>query len=391
MARVPRTRNRASPYQGGTALWLDKNGTVVSSFVNNRSSYTSSCSDSHGQPVVDSGFDSRQYTGVYPSISGSINPSFVPSASSVSEARYDAYTVQGLPLAMTSASPIPAPNGWLLDLVAGTNPSRPVLNIPEAVENIVSLPRMVKSLGDLIMSPASKMNPKGFAGEYLGVQFGWRPLIDDLTKLLDVQSYVIKRNRELNQLYSGKGLRRRLKFADDTTTTNVNTSTSVSTSSITHSCSLTVKRNQWGTIHWYPTAPPAYHPDDPRWNLLTYRLVLGATPEAMLNGIWKVIPWTWLIGWFTNFGKYTLANSWTIPATHSAGCFMSKAEATYSSAGVSWTNTKGGSLSHSGVATRTVRTRTVSSTVTAGANMPYLDMFRLSILSALFVQKFLKK
>jgi hypothetical protein len=384
MARSTRSRSRASPYKGGVALWINGAGTVTNTFAPDRSQYVSTCLDWTGSPVVDSSFDSRQYTGVYPSISGSINPTF-----GSAEARYNAFTVMGLPSAMTGVLPLPAPNGWMLDLVAGTNPSRPVLNIPEAVENIVSLPRMVKSLGDLIMSPASKMNPKGFAGEYLGVQFGWRPLIDDLTKLLNIQSYVIKRNRELHQLYSGKGLRRRLKFADDTTNAAVNSQTSVGISVITQSCSLTVKREQWATIHWYPTSLPPYHPDDPRWNLLTHQLVLGATPEAMLNGIWKVIPWTWLIGWFTNFGKYTLANSWTIPATHGAGCFMSKAEATYQSAGVTWTNTRGGSLSHSGKASRVVRMRQVSSTVTAGANMPYLDMFRLSILGSLFVQKFL--
>lgn len=385
MARVPRNRSRASPYSGGVALHL-KNGAVVTTIAPTRTQYTSSCQDAIGSPVVDSTFNSSQYTGVYPSISGTINPTF---SLSIDEARYNAFTVTGLPAGMTSMVPLPPPNGWMLDLVAGTNPSRPVLNIPEAVENIVSLPKMVKSLGDLIMSPASKMNPKGFAGEYLGVQFGWRPLIDDLTKLLDIQSYVLKRNKELHQLYSGKGLRRRLKFADDSVVSVNNTQTSVATSTITHSCSLEIKRKQWATIHWYPTSPPPYHPDDIRWNLLSTQLVLGATPEAMLNGIWKVIPWTWLIGWFTNFGKYTLANSWTIPATHGTGCFMSQAVATYKSAGVSWTNTKGGSLTHSGEATRSLRTRAVSTTVTVGENMPYLDMFRLSILGSLFVQRFL--
>jgi hypothetical protein len=337
--------------------------------------------------VVESTFDSRQYSGEYPSISGSFKHLY--DFFSIDEDRFYAFTVQALPIELQIMEPIPPPNGWMLDLVAGTNPSRPVLNIPEAVENIVSLPKMVKSLGDLIMSPASKMNPKGFAGEYLGVQFGWRPLIEDLTKLLNVQSYVLKRNRELHQLYSGKGLRRRLKFADDSVVTVHNSGYGSVISTVTQSCSLSIKRTQWATIRWFPTAPPPYHPDDMRWNALSLQLVLGATPEAMLNGIWKVLPWTWLIGWFTNFGKYTLANSWTIPADHGTGCFMTKAEGTLASAGVSVTNARSSNLSHAGKATRTVRSRYVSSTVTAGANMPYLDMFRLSILGSLFVQKFL--
>lgn len=386
MARIPRSRSRPSPYGGGSAIQL-KNGAVVNTLSPNRSGYISTCNDRIGSPVADSPFDSRQYKGTYPNVSGEIKPTFSVSVDTV---RFNVFTLQALPIEMTAMSPLSAPNGWLLDLVAGTNPSRPVLNIPEAIENIVSLPKMVKNLGDLIMSPASRASPKGLAGEYLGVQFGWLPIIEDLTKLLNVQDYVLKRNRELQQLYSGKGLRRRLKFADDSTVQVINSGYGVATSLLTHSCSLSIKRSTWGTIHWYPTSLPPYHPDDRRWNDLSRRLVLGATPEAMLNGIWKVIPWTWLIGWFTNFGKYTLANSWTVPATHSAGCFMSKAEATYVSAGVSCTNTSVFKMDHTGKATRVVRTRQVSSTVTAGVNMPYLDMFRLSILSSLFAQKFLK-
>jgi hypothetical protein len=385
LARILRNRSRASPYQGGVVVWY-KNGAVTTTVAPTRTTYTSSCSDFIGSPVVDSNFDSRQYTGVYPSISGTININQV----AADTARYSAFTVAGLPSGMTSMATLLPPNGWMLDLVAGTNPSRPVLNIPEAVENIVSLPKMVKNLGDLIMSPASKMSPKGFAGEYLGVQFGWLPIIEDLTKLLNVQSYVLKRNRELHQLYSGKGLRRRLKFADDSAVSVVNTGTAFLTATVTHSCSLEIKRSTWATIHWYPTSPPPYHPDDVRWNALSLRLVLGVTPEAMLNGIWKVIPWTWLIGWFTNFGKYTLANSWSVPATHGAGCFMSKAEAKYKSAGVSVANAVASQMTHSGEATRTLRTRVHSTSVTAGANIPYLDMFRLSILGSLFAQRFLK-
>jgi hypothetical protein len=291
---------------------------------------------------------------------------------------------------MTGVTPIATPSGWMLDLVAGTNPSRPVVNIPELVEDLWDLPKALKNLGDLILNPGSKMKPKGLAGEYLGIQFGWLPLIEDLTKLLDFQRYADKRNKELHQLYSGKGMRRRLKFGDDTTNVVVNTSTSINTSVVTQSCSLQVKREQWATIHWYPTTPPPYHPDDAKWNNLATQLVLGATPEAMANGLWKVLPWTWLIGWFTNIGKYTLAYSWTVPATHGNCCFMNRCTCTYTSAGVSASNVTENSLSHSGSAILTRRLRSVGSQVTAGVNMPYLDMFRLSIIGALFTQKFMK-
>lgn len=385
MARIFRSRTRGSPYSGGSVVWLDINGAVVyqDSPVRN---YNCECMDFIGSPVVAGNFTSRQYKGTYPCVTGSFRPTF----GSAKEVRFNDFTVQGLPFDFVEPILLRVPNGWMLDLVAGTNPSRPVLNIPEAVENIVSLPKMVKNLGDLIMRPGSKMKPKGLAGEYLGVQFGWLPLIDDLTKLVNLQSYVLKRNRELHQLYSGKGLRRRLKFADNTTNAAYAGYHAVGLSLFTHNCSLTVKTRQWATITWYPTSLPPYHPDDDRWNDLSRRIVLGATPEAMMNGLWKVFPWTWLLGWFTNLGKYTLANSWTVPAIPGTGCFMNEASATYMSAGFSCTDATAVKINHKGVATRSVKTRVTSSTVVAGANMPYLDMFRLSILGSLFAQKFLK-
>jgi hypothetical protein len=297
-----------------------------------------------------------------------------------------------MPLELQNVASDTPPAGWMLDLVAGTNPSRPVVNIPELAEDLWDLPRAIKNLGDLILNPANHAKPKGLAGEYLGVQFGWLPLIEDLQKLLEFQKYAIKRNKELHQLYSGKGLRRRLKFGESTTNTEVSQSlTAFPSGSVTLNSSVNVKKSKWATIHWYPTTLPPYHPDDPRWNDLATRLVLGWSPEAMLNGLWKIIPWTWLLGWFTNVGKYTLANSWTVPAQHGSGCFMSKAEGIWITSGVKSTNAfvKEHNLQFPGKgATKITRTRTVSSSVVAGANIPYLDMFRLSIIGALFVQKF---
>jgi hypothetical protein len=298
--------------------------------------------------------------------------------------------VTGMPAALSGMTVQTAPSGWLLDLVAGTNPSRPIIGIPIWAQNLAQLPKMIKSLGDLIRSPGNVLKPKGFAGEYLGVQFGWLPLIEDLTKLLAFQDYVLKRNKELNELYSGKGLRRRLKFSDDTTSTAVSANTATYANAIvTATSSVTVKRRMWGTIHWYPTTPPVYHPDDHSWNNLTNRLVLGATPEGLAKGIWDVIPWTWLIGWFTNLGKYTLAHSWTVPADHSGGCLMREAIGTWTAGGAT-VSAGSGKVYHYGQLTRSMKTRSVSSVVTVGVNMPYIDMFRLSILSALFVQRFVR-
>lgn len=384
MARIIRTRSRNFPYPSGSYV-LKTNAGLTTGYGINRT-YSSSITDFVGRPVVDSALTSSQYLGTPPTVSGTVIPSYTISNNSTT---YYDYCFTALPSEMTGMSTLSAPAGWMLDLVAGTNPSRPVLKLPEMVENIVSLPKMLKSLGDILMSPKSVLSPKKAAGTYLGVQFGWLPLIEDLQKLANLQQHVIKRSKELNQLYSGKGLRRRLKFRDDTATYAYTSNwATYANARIKVNCSLTIKRRTWGSIHWKPTAPPPYHPDDESQNAFVRRIALGATPEGLANGLWAVIPWTWLIGWFTNVGKYTLAHSWTVPATHGTGCFMSEAVATYVVGGCSVTEAKSSSLSATGKVTRTVKTRSVSSSVVAGANVPFVDPFRLSILSSLFIQRF---
>jgi hypothetical protein len=386
MARVPRARSRVFSFPGGYQETYFGD-TLASAVRPSARNFTSTCNDLIGSPVSDGSFNSNQYKGTYPNINGLCQGT---NRTADNHTVYGAFTYTTLPLALSGMTVLTAPSGWLLDLVAGTNPSRPIIGIPIWAQNIAQLPKMLKSLGDLIRSPSNALKPKGFAGEYLGVQFGWLPLIEDLTKLLDFQKYVMKRNKELAQLYSGKGLRRRLKFNDDTVTNGYSVNSSIyPTGSCAAKSSLTVKRRNWGTIHWYPTTPPPFHPDDLSQNQFVSRVVLGATPEGLSKGLWDVIPWTWLIGWFTNLGKYTLAHSWTVPATHGAGCLMREAVGTWSAGDIPLTLATG-NLSHRGQLTRTIKTRLVSSTVTVGVNMPYLDMFRLSILGALFTQRFVR-
>jgi len=349
-------------------------------------SNTRRCSDSVGQPISDGAFDSDQWKGSIPFFSGSV----VPNGNAAIRVQYNSYGP--IPQsAIAGVSTIVAPSGWSLDLVAGTNPSRPVTNIPIWVQNIAQLPGMIKELGKLLSTPKLLLSPKGAASTYLGEQFGWAPLIDDLLKLLDLQKYVIKRTAELDRLASGQGIRRRLSFTDDTTEQTISQIGSIfgAGCQFTFKTSMNVKRRTWGTIHWHPTAAFVNHRHDLSNNLLALRLVLGITPEGLAKGIWDVIPWTWLIGWFTNLGKFTLANSWTVPATHGSGCFMSEAVATWSPVSISQTGGSG-TLTMGGGLTRTRKTRLVSTSVTAGANIPFMDMWRLSILGSLFVQRFFR-
>lgn len=283
------------------------------------------------------------------------------------------------------------PSGWLLDLVAGTNPSRPVLTIPEMIQNLVELPRLIRDTGFYLLNPKKVAKPTGLSNAYLGAKFGWLPLIGDLQKLMNVNDYAFKRVKEMNQLYSGRGLRRRLRFAQETTThEGLATHAMVGINrKLDFPLTTVMSKTTWATIRWKPIGPPPYLPGDDKQFALARRLVLGLTPEGVAQGAWKVIPWTWLLGWATNVGKFTLANSNTVPASWYGACFMSMVDATTSASSPIPSGTNFCNVQASGTLQKTVRTRIVGSGVlTPGFSIPFLDMDRLSVLSALAIQRF---
>lgn len=287
---------------------------------------------------------------------------------------------------------LPAPSGWVLSLVARTNPSRPNLNPPEMLQNLYELPRMIRGLWDFLKHPGTIFTPRGAANNYLGVQFGWLPFIKDLTDLLDLQGLIDKRLKELNQLHSGKGLRRRVQMGGDTQTAVASIQfPGLNSIIVTAQNSREIKRKCWATIRWKPTGSlPVYHPSDVRYRSHIRNVVLGLTPEGLFKGLWAIIPWTWLIGWFTNIGSYALAQSNSVPAQWGEACFMSQMIITTKPAGFKVSGgLKIGTYRQYGEHVRTKKTRIIgSTTLTPGVNMPFLDMFKLSVLGALGVQRF---
>lgn len=288
-----------------------------------------------------------------------------------------------------------APAGWMLDLVAGTNPSRPLLTMPTQVQNMTQLPSMIRELGKLLRRPVSSLAARDAANVHLGIQFGWAPLIDDLVKLVTLQQHILKRTEEIYKLYyQQEGLKRRLGFGDSRTVVTTQGLWSL-TSNCQASTAVTVTeiRKQWGTIKWRPTALPPFQSSDVDFASLARRIVLGMTPEGLVKGLWDVMPWSWLIGWFTNVGKYLWANSYTIPAVHTNGCFMSSVDRLVEIGGTSYSLTPEfqRKTEPQGNAYFTRKTRVIGGAASGSAFVPYIDANRLAVVGSLFAQRFLSR
>lgn len=386
MTRQSRVRSKVNDSVTGTyTLYPRSTPTGSSSHTTNTITRTGDCSDSHGRPIVPSLFSSSQGKGVI-CLDG-----YAIDGDVFYYNKFDRYPIyKGT--AGSDNTLLTAPNGWVASIVARTNPSRASINSLELLQDLYDLPKMIFGLRKFLEHPKTRFSAKGAANSYLEVTFGWLPLIEDIRQIANLQSIIAKRGKELDQLYSGRGLRRRVQLGSDTKTVTTKLINSLSGTYVFNvNVSATAEKTSWATIRWHPTSPPPYHPGDGKRAHFLRNLALGWTPEGLVSGAWKVLPWTWLIGWFTNIGAFTLQHSNTVPATWSDACFMSQVTTTTQVSGItksSGTKPKEFSVYPSGTATLTTKSRSIGSGPTLGVNMPYLDMSKLSVLGALAIQRF---
>ncbi len=381
MARTTRHRTRSHTFNG-TIVTTNNVGTTFSS--PNVVTFTSSCDDSVGRPVVPSPLVSEQrLDGIVANGRVSCTSGLIRSIDLT-----DVVLLFGSGDSNDLTS-LAIPAGWELSLIARTNPSRPILFFPELVQDIVDLPKMLRNLLDFLGHPHTAMSARGAANGYLGVQFGWIPLIEDLHKLSKVNDYVQRKTRDILDLYDGDGLRKRVTLASDTKAYSNFQLFTVSAGSTTLRAVTEVRKDMWATVRWKPTDPSFIKRlSDQDAGKFLRKVVLGLTPEGMASGLWKILPWTWLVGWFTNLGDALLAHSNTIPATPHGACLMRKLVQDRSYSGHSEPATVLNAISVGGAYTFSQSLRTVGTgLLIPSANMPFLDMFRLSILGSLAIQR----
>lgn len=153
------------------------------------------------------------------------------------------------------------------------------------------------------------LRAKSGGSEYLNVEFGWRPLVNDMKKFI----HSARNMRNIVRWYennSGKRIHRRYQFPDDIDT-DINTSTNqyprpfLSTGfygagNSGRKTTTTVKKTErWfeGCFTYYLEPQNGDH--DKRIEQLANK-VYGTrfTPETL----WNLAPWSWAADWYTNQG-----------------------------------------------------------------------------------------
>jgi len=274
----------------------------------------------------------------------------------------------------------------LTKAIARTNPSRPGVTPLTLIQDLVEIPRQLKDVGKLLRNPRSLLSAREIANQNLAIRFGWLPLVQDVKDLFNLQSAIHNRVGELDRLYSHTGLHRRIKLgtasAEKTSSQVTSSFTGVGGTSLFKQYSY---GQRWATVRWKPTAVPKYNPSDADRIRQARQLVSGMTLEGLMNGLWEVIPWTWVIDWFTDVHSYAMTWSNTVPAIPYSACVM---QDVVTISNITTTPSTGSALTGgNGTIIYETKERFVGG-ASVNAFLPFIGQDRLSILGSLFIQRF---
>lgn len=281
-----------------------------------------------------------------------------------------------------------------LRLLSQTGPLTPKVNLPLFVFELKDIPMMLKHAGDLlhkIARPSSLNLLKEGAAATLAYQFGWKTLIVDLIKLCNFADLVAKRDRELAKAHSSIGLKRKVSLPPKTSQSTRNNViiSSVTAQVVRANITDEFRTEMWGTIRWKARSDQGLGTrPKPSW-LDAFRSALGLNLGQIPITIWKALPWSWMFDWFYNLSGIMQATYNMIYYSASAINIMEKRTVT--------SKHQGGKASRTDVSPcvfqRIEKRRTPIQNTSALTRMklPYLDNFKLSILSSLAILRIYRR
>jgi hypothetical protein len=303
------------------------------------------------------------------------------------------YHYDGMLGPVSPSEPAPSHSDAVLKALANTNPSRPEVDLPVFIMELRDMPRMIKHLGDSIKHLGSwnvrhlnrwRHVPKSYAENILATEFGWKPLLNDLVKMLDFVDEVDTRVNEIKRLKSERGLRRnQTVYSDDGTTPTYSVYVGPPYANKTRfKFKWRTRRRMWVSVNWKPINDISSVSDTESLDLAR-SLVLGLDIKPAT--LWEAMPWSWLIDWFSSTGDWLDSHRNRIPVTANDICVMESSRTYAKYMGID-SNPYGATFTPNSKNGRFVHKRTpIHSHPLPSFHLPFLDGRQWSILSSLAV------
>lgn len=276
--------------------------------------------------------------------------------------------------------PLVDDTGFAAQAAARTNPGKPAVQVQVFLFELRDLPRLIHVAGRSLLSNAGNA--------YLGWQFGWRPLVNDLVAIAEFSLAVEKRKKQIRDMDLKGGLHSRYKDRSDLSHDTMDTySVHYVDAPLRCNTFATVSRKRWATLRWRSNMPPGISRDESSMAKLAMKSVLGLTPGQISSNLWEAIPWSWLGDYFTNIGDYlsasdnsigVMSDDFVFVMTHTKETVVSGSA--YDPGGYT---VPGYTVYVEGPAIYEVKERKVELVLPFSASIPFLNGGQLGILSAL--------
>lgn len=200
---------------------------------------------------------------------------------------------------------------------ADTNPSKADFDAPIFLAELRDVP-------SLLRNAAQKLSKFG-ANEYLKYEYGWKPLVSDMRKMMRSMLYLERRIDNLRRLRNNHTIRRHYRPPnrfDGHVTPISRWESSLNDQRFPIIGTQRVDTERWCICTWIADdfdkgVLPA---TDHELMGLARRAILGGTIDG--STLWELMPWSWLIDWNTNVSEFLQSQRNIVGASPGPSCLM---------------------------------------------------------------------
>lgn len=198
-------------------------------------------------------------------------------------------------------------------------PGNPTANLGQFVAELREFNRLFPGFDKSILRGPLKTLPlralaslasfRKLGSGYLNFEFGWKPFVKDLQEMYKL-SHDIDRQIATLRRNNGRNIKRERKLKDSTEVSETKDITNgafgylrptpilgLTTGTSTRTVTVTTRERIWfeGCFRYW-----VQNIGSMQWENRARRALFGANPTPSL--LWEVLPWSWLVDWFSNTG-----------------------------------------------------------------------------------------
>ena len=380
MSRISRSRSRILSVSGPGTITNLTTGlvTVVGPYTNSKEA----CVDSHGTPWSDSTLSVGK--GKWPRVHlNGTRVSFLQTYKyqdvPINPGDHENWTVTPWQIHDSVAGPKFSTSTLAAKALANANPNTPEIDLPVSILELRELPSLLRDAGSIALRQLSARNvSKASAKAIIMGEFGIQPVIRDVLTLMDFAEKVAARERYLMRLNSAEPIRIKRTIAKQSWDTSV---TKTHTPGYVIRLQYLTTSTYWYTIRGHLTVLLSQRDIE----TAAFRAVLGTGPPSV-SSLWQLLPWSWLIDWFSTLGDLLAAYRTGIPFTWSNVNIMCRTEYKVRGTFTGYTGTiKADMANPEGFCVHKTRTPVPIVWPYPSWKIPYLSGNQLSILGSLLI------